>query len=106
MVVIDCAGDNETAYDLETYLKNIDIEAKAEESFVTVNKNNVEQLLRLFLLETNRVGYNMRKIDSENFLLSKEVQIEDFDLLRCEMCGHVLSNEYELMNHRRTHGLI
>ncbi len=106
MPIIDCAGDTEIAFELENYLKDIRIDAKVEESFVKVNKTGVEHLLRLFLLETNREGYKIQKIDPENFLLSKEVQVEDLDLLRCEICGYMLSNEYELMNHRRTHGLV
>lgn len=106
MVVIDCAGDNQIALELENYLKNLGFGAKSEESIVNVDKTNVEKTLRLFLKETSRSEYKIRKIDSTNFLLSKEVQIEDLDLLSCEMCGYVLSNESELMNHRRTHGIV
>ena len=106
MVIIDCAGDNEIALELENYLKNLGFGAKSEESIVNIDKTNVEKRLRLFLKETSRSEYKIRKIDSTNFLLSKEVQIEDLDLLSCEMCGYVLSNESELMNHRRTHGIV
>ena len=106
MVVINCAGDTEIAFDLENYLKNIGVDAEAEGSIVIVKKTGVDKLLDLFLMETNRSDYKIRQIDPVNLLLSKEVQIEDLDLLRCEMCGYVLSNEYELMNHRRTHGLV
>ena len=106
MVVIDCAGDNEIALELENYLKNLGFGAKSEESMVNVGKTNVEKTLLLFLKATSRSEYKIHKIGSANFLLSKEVQIEDLDLLSCEMCGYVLSNEYELMNHRRTHGIV
>ena len=106
MVVIDCAGDSEIALELENYLKNLGFDAKTEESLVTIDKTNVEYLMNLFLKETARSEYKIRKLDSINFLLSKEVQIEDLDLLSCEMCGYVLSNETELMNHRRAHGIV
>ena len=105
MTTIDCAGDNEIALELESYLKNLGFDVKIEESLVTVYKSMIEDTLKLFLKETNRLEYKIRKIDSEDFLLSKEVPIEDLDLLSCEMCGYVLSNEVELMNHRRAHGI-
>jgi hypothetical protein len=106
MTVIDCAGDSEIALELENYLKNLGFDAKAEDSLVTIDKTNVESVVNLFLKETARSEYTIRKLDSINFLLSKEVQIEDLDLLSCEMCGYVLSNETELMNHRRAHGIV
>lgn len=106
MATIDCAGDSDIALELENYLKNLGISSKAEESFVNVEKSDIEQTVRLFLKETGRTNYKTRKIDSKTFLLSKEVSIEDLDLLSCEICGYVLSNKYELMNHRRTHGLV
>lgn len=106
MMVIDCAGDNEIALELEKYLKNLGIDAKTEESLVSTDKTNVEDTLNLFLKETGKSEYKIRKLDPANFLLSKEVAIEDLDLLSCEMCGYVLSNETELMNHRRAHGIV
>lgn len=105
MITIDCAGDNEVSLELENYLKNLGFDAKTEESLVTVDKSRVEDTLKLFLKVTNRKEYKIRQLDSSNFLLSKEVPIEDLDLLSCEMCGYVLSNEVELMNHRRSHGI-
>ncbi len=106
MITVDCAGDNDVALELENYLKGLGINAQAEESFVNVDKEKISNTLDLFLKETGRTNYKIRKIDSANFLLSKEAQIEDLGLLSCEICGYVLSNEYELMNHRRAHGLV
>jgi hypothetical protein len=106
LIIIDCAGDNEIALELENYLKNLGFDVKVEESLVTVDKTDVEHVMNLFLKETARFEYKIRRLDSVNFLLSKEVQIEDLDLLSCEMCGYVLSNETELMNHRRAHGIV
>ena len=106
MAIVDCAGDNEIALELENYLKNLGFDAKTEESLVSVDKMNGENTLYLFLKETGRPEYRVRKIDTTNFLLSKEVQIEDLDLLSCEICGYVLSNENDFMNHRRLHGIV
>ena len=103
MVIIDCAGDNEIALELENYLKNLGFGAKSNESIVNVDETNVEKTLHLFLKETSRSDYNIRKIDSTNFLLSKEVQIEDLGFFRCEMCEHIVSSREELLVHRRTH---
>ena len=103
MVVIDCAGDNEIALELENYLKNLGFGAKSNESIVNVDKTNLEKTLHLFLKETSRSDYNIGKIDSTNFLLSKEVQIEDLGFFRCEMCEHIVSSKEELLVHRRTH---
>ena len=103
MVIIDCAGDNEIALELENYLKNLGFGAKSNESIVNVDETNVEKTLHLFLKETSRSDYNIRKIDSTNFLLSKEVQIEDLGFFRCEMCEHIVSTKEELLVHRRTH---
>ncbi|HJT09932.1 MAG TPA: C2H2-type zinc finger protein [Candidatus Nitrosotalea sp.] len=106
LIAIDCAGDSDLALELGNYLKNLGITAKVEESFVNVDKAGMEHTLMLFLKETGRSDYKIRKIDSATFLLSKEVSIEDFNLQSCEMCGYVTSNESELMNHRRVHGLV
>ena len=103
MIVIDCAGDNEIALELENYLKNLGFGAKSEGSIVNVAETNVEKILHLFLKETSRSEYKIRKIDSANFLLSNEVQIEDLGFFRCEMCEHIVSSKEELLVHRRTH---
>lgn len=105
MVTIDCACDNQIALELTSYLKNHNLDAKTEESLVMVNDADPEKILRSFLEDTKRQEYSVRKIDSENFLLSKQVPIEDFGFLRCEMCGYVVPNEEELLIHRRAHGI-
>ncbi len=92
MIIIDCANDNELAEELGNYLKNHGFDAKVVESSMTVMEADVDQVLRSFLSATRRTGYNIRKIDSSTILLSKEVPIEDFGFLRCEMCGYVVSS--------------
>jgi len=105
MIFLDCAYDNEIAQELENYLKDLGVSAKTEESTVIVNDVNIEQILGYFLKETNRTEYSVRKIDSTNFILAKEVMIEDLGFQRCEMCGYAVSTEEELLVHRRTHGI-
>jgi hypothetical protein len=105
MIVIDCAFDNKIAQELENYLKDLGFSAKTEESMVIVNAIEIERFLAYFIMETNRTEYIIRKIDSTNFTLAKEARIEDFGFQRCEMCGCVVSNEEELLVHRRTHGI-
>jgi hypothetical protein len=97
--------ESEMALELENYLNNHSFNAKTEGSTVIVNEVNVEQNLELFLEETNHTKYSIRKIDTTNLLISREVPIEDFGFLRCEMCGYVVSNEEELLTHRRAHGI-
>ncbi len=105
MIVIDCAFDNKIAQELENYLKDLGFSAKTEESTVIVNDTDVEQILGYFLKEANRTEYSVRKIDSTNFILAREVMIEDLGFQRCEMCGYVVSSEEELLVHRRAHGI-
>jgi hypothetical protein len=105
MIVIDCAYDNEIAQELENYLKDLGFSPKIEESTVIVNDADIGQILGNFLKETNRTEYSVRKIDSTNFILAKEVMIEDLGFHRCEMCGYVVSSEEELLVHRRAHGI-
>ncbi len=105
MIVIDCAYDNKIAQELENYLKDHGFSAKTEESTVIVNDTDIEQILGYFLKETNRTEYSVRKIDSTNFILAREVMIEDLGFQRCEMCGYVVSSEEELLVHRRAHGI-
>ncbi len=106
MIAIDCAYDNKIAQELENYLKDLGFTAKTEESTVIVNDTDIERILGDFLKKTNRTEYSVRKIDSANFILAKEVMIEDLGFQRCEMCGFVLLTEEELFVHRRTHGVV
>ncbi len=105
MIAIDCAGDRELASELQHYLKKHQYGAKIDESSVMLNALDIENVLESFLKESNRTEYSIRKIDSVNILLSKEVSIEDFGFVRCEMCGYALSSEEELLVHRRAHGI-
>ncbi|SRR5579885_2126060 len=105
MITIDCAGDSDMASELQNYLKKHQYDVETEESSVMLDASDVEKILGSFLKDNNRTEYSIRKIDSKTFLISKEVPIEDFGFLRCEMCGYVVSSEEELLVHRRAHGI-
>ena len=105
MVTIDCANDNELAEELGRYLKTIHLESEVADSLVMVAGLDVDKILNTFLRETNRSAYSIRKVDDDTVLLAKEIPIEDFGFLRCEMCGYVVSSEVELLTHRRAHGI-
>lgn len=105
MTTIFCANDTELATELQRYLSGHGFDALIEESSVVVRESDLEQHIRAFLEETHRSGYSIRKLNSTSILLSREIPIEDFGFLRCEMCGYVVSSEEELMVHRRAHGI-
>ncbi|MDH2906512.1 MAG: hypothetical protein PXX83_00245 [Candidatus Nitrosotalea sp.] len=105
MTYVDCAGDDAVAQELESYLKSHGFSAKVDKSLIVVNENDIDHILVDFLKETNRLDHTIRKIDSENLLLSKEVPLEDFGFFRCEMCGYAVSSQEELLVHRRAHGI-
>ncbi|MDE1830576.1 MAG: C2H2-type zinc finger protein [Thaumarchaeota archaeon] len=104
-MIIDCANDSELAAELGTYLKNHYIDVRIGDASVITTESNLEEIIKSFLEETKRSGYSLRKIDPTNILLAKEVPIENFGFFRCEMCGYVVSNEEELLTHRRAHGI-
>jgi len=105
MITIDCAGDTELADKLVNYLKNNGIDCTQEDSLVLVTLNEVEKILKMFLKETRRVEYSILKSDLTTFVVAKVVPIEDFGLLRCNICGYVVSSEEELTAHQRAHGI-
>jgi len=46
----------------------------------------------------------IKKIDTKSFLISKEVDVKDFGLGTCEICG-LVDFEEKLFSHRWTHGI-
>jgi len=105
MVTIDCAGDTELAHELVNYLKSNRIDAAQEHSLVLTDQSGVEKILNAFLKNTARSEYSILKSDVETFVVAKVVPIEDFGLLKCNICGYVLSSEEELTAHQRAHGI-
>jgi len=105
MISINLAFDEKIAIELTDYLKNLGIDSKREEAVVLVNKTDFDQeILKSFLKKTNRAEYTIKKINSESFLISKKVDVEDFGLTTCEICG-LVDFEEKLFSHRWTHGI-
>ena len=105
MITIDCAGDTDLASDIAKYFKNIGIGSTLEDSLVLVDQSEIEKTLQLFLKDTGRLEYSILKSDLATFVVAKVVPIEDFGLLKCNICGYVLSSEEELIAHQRAHGI-
>jgi len=105
MITIDCAGDTDLAGELANYLKNNGIDCTQEDSLVLVDRNEIEKILKIFLKETRRLEYSILKSDLTTFVVAKVVPIEDFGLLKCNICGYVVSSEEELTAHQRAHGI-
>lgn len=104
-VIVDCANDEEIATNLKEYLSTRGYEARKDDSLVIIKDGkDIKENLDSFIKDTNKIGYKMLQSDSETFVLAKVVQIEDFGLPRCEICGYAASEE-ELFAHRRAHGI-
>jgi len=105
MISINLAFDEEIASELTDYLTNLGIDSRLEGTQVLVNKTDFdEEILKPFLKKTNRTEYIIKKIDTKSFLISKEVDVKDFGLGKCEICG-LVDFEEKLFSHRWTHGI-
>ena len=107
MISINLAFDEKITDELICFFKHLGIDAEHEGSEILVNKDIFDQgILETFLKKTKREreGYVIKKINAESYLISKQVDVEDFGLATCEICGYVTFEE-ELLAHRRTHGI-
>jgi hypothetical protein len=85
-------------------LTDLGIDSKLEEFEVRVNKTDFdERILSIFLEKTKRTQHILRKINTDSFLISKEVSVKDLGLGTCEICG-LVATEDKLFSHRWTHG--
>ena len=103
--IVDCANDEAIATNLKEYLSARGYEARKDDSLVIItNGKDIKENLESFIKDTNKIGYKILQSDSETFVLAKVVQIEDFGLPICEICGYAAPEE-ELFAHRRAHGI-
>ncbi len=105
MITIDCAADTNLARELVNYLKNKGIDSTQDDALVLVDQPELEKTLRAFLKETARKDYSILQSDLTTFVMAKVVPIEEFGLLKCNICGYVVSSEEELTAHQRAHGI-
>lgn len=105
MISIDLAFDEELAKELTSYLNNSGIDSIQDKSIVQVNQDKLdEKILSVFLEKTNRSDYIIKKIKEKSYLISKVVNVKDFGLGTCEICG-LVDFEEKLFSHRWTHGI-
>lgn len=102
--IVDCANDEKIASELATYLSGHGYKVEINGALVVINENDVEKTLKSFIKDTGKSEYGILRSDSETFVLAKVVQIEDFGLPICEICGYAAPEE-ELFAHRRAHGI-
>ncbi len=104
MLTINLAFDGEIAKELADYFTNLGIDSKLKKFEVQVNKTDFdEKILDNFLKKTKRTQHLIQKINSNSYLISKLVNVEDLGLGTCEICG-LVATEDKLFSHRWTHG--
>ena len=105
MISIHLAFDEKLAKELTSYLNDQGIDSNQEKSQVLVNKENLdERTLSVFLEKTNKADYIIKKINEKTYLISKQVDVQDFGLATCEICG-LVDFEEKIFSHRWTHGI-
>ncbi len=102
--MIDCAFDEEFSNELANYLNKKGHKTKQVDSQVILDVKIGKEVLFDFLKHAKKTNYNILEMDSNIFVIAKKVDVEDFGLARCEICGHVAFEE-ELFAHRRAHGI-
>lgn len=102
--MIDCAFDEKFSKELTNYLNKKGYKTNQTGSQIILDVKIGKEVLFDFLKHTKKINYDILEMDSNTFVIAKKVDVEDFGLGRCEMCGFVAFEE-ELFAHRRTHGL-
>ena len=102
--MIDCAFDEKFSKELINYLNKKGYKTNQTGSQIILDVKIGKEVLFDFLKHAKKINYDILEMDSNTFVIAKKVDVEDFGLGRCEMCGFVAFEE-ELFAHRRTHGL-
>ena len=102
--MIDCAFDEKFSKELTNYLNKKGYKTNQTGSQAILDVKIGKEVLFDFLKHAKKINYDILEMDSNTFVIAKKVDVEDFGLGRCEMCGFVAFEE-ELFAHRRTHGL-
>ena len=102
--MFDCAFDEKFSKELINYLNKKGYKTNQTGSQIILDVKIGKEVLFDFLKHTKKINYDILEMDSNTFVIAKKVDVEDFGLGRCEMCGFVAFEE-ELFAHRRTHGL-
>lgn len=101
-MIIDCAQNNILAKELISFLSQKGIAARLTDDLVVSDKKISQNILELFLKETDRSKHKAIPFDSDTFVLAIQKDLEDLGLESCEFCGY--TSHHDLVEiHRRTH---
>jgi len=102
--VIDCAFDEKFSKELSNYLNKKGYKTNLASSQVILDVKIGKEVLFDFLKHAKKTNYDILEMDSNIFVIAKKVDVEDFGLGRCDICGYIAFEE-ELFAHRRAHAL-
>lgn len=114
MVVVSCAGDDELAKKLHSYLASKFSPAPAdlislEEDEITITPSIKNDAIRKSLDEFVKSNPDLASysvIEFGDIFTVGIPQSLDKVILSCEICGYLARHEDELNIHKRTHGLL
>ena len=99
---VDCAHNNALAEDLNSFLQENGYLVNQEDSIVTINAKITRSILELFLQKTDRSKHKITIVDSDTYLITIPMDLEDIGLESCEFCGY-LGHHEDVAVHRRSH---
>ena len=102
--MIDCAFDEKFSKELTNYLNKKGYKTNQTGSQVILDVKIGKEVLFDFLKHTKKINYDILETDSNTFVIAKKVDVKDFGLGTCEICG-LVDFEEKLFSHRWTHGL-
>ena len=105
MTLVDCAHDDDLASELVVYLTEHDYDAKlSDNSIVTVQNKNTQDILKIFLKDTERQDYTILESDVDVFVISKPIPLDQMGFFSCEFCSKAFSDKDKLDAHKVVHG--
>ena len=105
MALVDCAHDDDLASELVVYLTEHDYDAKlSDNSIITMQSKNAKNILEAFLKDTKRGDYSILKSDTNVFVISKSIPLDQMGFFSCEFCSKAFSDKEKLDAHKVVHG--
>ena len=118
-IIINCAGDNELARKIYSYLMDGIIPSK-DTTYISLSEDQIEIFLEKLGVSRDYIREQLHEFIRTDPELADFYSITEFDdvfvvgilkrldemIVNCEMCGYIASSEEDLNIHKRTHGLI
>lgn len=105
MALVDCAHDDDLASELGVYLIEHDYVANlSDNSIVTIQNKNTQDILKTFLKDTEGDDYTILESDTDVFVISKPMPIDQMGFFSCEFCNKAFSDKEKLDAHKVVHG--